>query len=124
MTPSLRRLDGHYTAMQMGFWAMYAAVCAYQAALLQARGFSNSQAGLVIAVRCLAGIICQPLLGGYADRHPQVPLRRIVVLSMAVSLAAGLGLILWPGMGLGGVLDIFAVIDRKSTSLNSSNLDI
>ena len=77
---SLRRLDGHYIAMQMGFWAMYAAVCAYQAALLQHRGFSNSQVGLVIAVRCLAGIVCQPLLGGFADRHPGVPLRRIVSL--------------------------------------------
>ncbi len=116
MTPSLRRLDGHYMAMQMGFWAMYAAVCAYQAALLQARGFSNSRAGLVIAVRCLAGIICQPLLGGYADRRPQVPLRRIVVLSLAISLAAGLGLILWPGLSLGGVLAIFAVLGALEIS--------
>ena len=35
--PDARRLDYHYIAMQTGFWAMFAAVCAYQAALLTAR---------------------------------------------------------------------------------------
>ena len=78
---------------------MYAAVCAYQAALLQERGFTNSQAGMVIAVRCLAGIVCQPLLGGLADRRPDIPLRRIVGLSLAVSLGAGICLLLFPEMG-------------------------
>ena len=32
--PSARRLDYHYIAMQAGFWAMFAGVCAYQTALL------------------------------------------------------------------------------------------
>ena len=115
-TPSLRRLDGHYIAMQMGFWAMYAAVCAYQAALLQERGFTNSQAGMVIAVRCLAGIVCQPLLGGLADRRPDIPLRRIVGLSLAVSLGAGICLLLFPEMGLGGTLAVFAVLGALEIS--------
>ena len=115
-TPSLRRLDGHYIAMQMGFWAMYAAVCAYQAALLQERGFTNSQAGMVIAVRCLAGIVCQPLLGGLADRRPDIPLRRIVGLSLAVSLGAGIWLLLFPEMGLGGTLAVFAVLGALEIS--------
>lgn len=114
--PSLRRLDGHYIAMQMGFWAMYAAICAYQAALLQERGFTNSQAGIVIAVRCLAGIVCQPLLGGLADRRPDIPLRRIVGLSLAVSLGAGICLLLFPEMGLGGTLAVFAVLGALEIS--------
>lgn len=114
--PSLRRLDGHYIAMQMGFWAMYAAICAYQAALLQERGFTNSQAGMVIAVRCLAGIVCQPLLGGLADRRPDIPLRRIVGLSLAVSLGAGICLLLFPEMGLGGTLAVFAVLGALEIS--------
>lgn len=87
--PSFRRLDWHYMAMQMGFWAMFAAIVAYQTALLLDRGFSNGEAGLMTSVRCLAGIVFQPLLGGYADRHPEVPLKRIVALSLVLSLAAG-----------------------------------
>ena len=68
-TPTLRRLDWHYIAMQMGFWAMFAAIVAYQTALLLERGFTNGEAGLMTSVRCLAGIVFQPLLGGFADRH-------------------------------------------------------
>ena len=29
-TPSVRRLDRHYIAMQVGFWAVFAAACIYQ----------------------------------------------------------------------------------------------
>ena len=52
---------------------MFAAIVGYQTALLLDRGFSNGEAGLMTAVRCLAGIVCQPLLGGFADRHPGFP---------------------------------------------------
>ena len=40
--PSHRRLDNHYIIMQIGYWAMFAAFCGYQTALLLSRGFSNS----------------------------------------------------------------------------------
>ena len=107
--PSLRRLDLHYIVMQMGYWAMFAAICAYLAALLGERGFSNSQIGLLIAIRCLAGIIFQPLLGGFADRHPEIPLKVIVSLSLALSLAASLAFLLWP-MGMGGTAVILIIL--------------
>ena len=88
--PSLRRLDWHYMAMQIGFWAMFASIVGYQTARLLDRGFSNGEAGLMTSVRCLAGIVCQPLLGGFADRHPEIPLKVIVSLSLALSLAASM----------------------------------
>lgn len=107
--PSTRRLDHHYMLMQVGFWAMFAAVCAYQAALLTDRGFTNGEAGLLIAVRCLAGIVSQPILGAFSDRHPEIPLRRIVSLSLALSLAAGLVFLLLP-MGMGGTMVVLVVM--------------
>lgn len=114
--PSLRRLDYHYIAMQVGFWAMFAAIVAYQTALLLDRGFSNGQAGLMTAVRCLAGIVCQPLLGGFADRHPEIPLKRIVALSMVLSLAAGVWFWLDSGMGLWSTILVWAVIGGLEVS--------
>ena len=99
-TPSVRRLDLHYILMQAGFWAMFASIVAYQTALLLERGFTNGEAGLMTAVRCLAGIVCQPLLGGFADRHPEIPLKWIVSLSLVLSLGAGAWYWLSPGMGL------------------------
>lgn len=96
-------------AMQAGFWAMFASICAYQAALLYERGFSSGQVGLIIAVRCLAGIICQPVLGGFADKHPNVPLKHIVGISLGLSLVAGVVFRVMP-MGLVGTLFIFFII--------------
>ncbi|MEG1857143.1 MAG: MFS transporter [Pseudoflavonifractor sp.] len=107
-TPSLLRLDMHYIAMQIGYWAMFAGICAYQAALLQGRGFSNSDVGILIAVRCFAGIVSQPLLGGFADRHPNVPLKLIVSLSLVLSLGASLLLML--PMGLWGTIGVFVIL--------------
>lgn len=107
--PSHRRLDWHYIAMQAGFWAMFAAVVAFQTPLLLERGFTNGDVGLVIAVRCGAGIICQPLLGGFADRHPKIPLKAIVSTSLVLSLLFGVVFTFVP-MGLGGTLVIFAVL--------------
>ena len=114
--PSFRRLDWHYMAMQMGFWAMFAAIVAYQTALLLDREFSNGEAGLMTSVRCLAGIVFQPLLGGYADRHPEVPLKRIVALSLALSLAAGAWYWLDPDMGLGSTALVWTVLGGLGVS--------
>ena len=114
--PSRRRLDYHYIAMQAGFWAMFAAIVAYQTALLLDRGFTNGQAGLMTSVRCLAGILCQPLLGGFADRHPEIPLRRIVVISLVLSLGAGIWFWLDPGMGLGQTALVWAIIGGLEVS--------
>ena len=107
--PSVRRLDYHYMAMQIGFWAMFAAVCAYQAALLTSRGFTNAETGLLIAVRCLAGIVCQPALGAFADCHPRFPLRLIVSLALGVGLIAGLVFLLCP-MGMAGTMAVLILM--------------
>ena len=107
--PSERRLDLQYMIMQAGFWAMFAAFCGYQTALLLERGFTNSEVGLIIAVRCLSGIICQPTLGGFADRHPKVPLKLIVALSLAVALCANFVFYLCP-MGMAGTMVVFMIL--------------
>ena len=115
-TPTLRRLDWHYIAMQMGFWAMFAAIVAYQTALLLDRGFTNGEAGLMTSVRCLAGIVFQPLLGGFADRHPRVPLKGIVGVSLALSLAAGVWYWAEPAMGLAQTALVWVVIGGLGVS--------
>ena len=115
-SPSLRRLDWHYIAMQMGFWAMFAAIVAYQTALLLDRGFTNGEAGLMTSVRCLAGIVFQPLLGGFADRHPGVPLKGIVGVSLALSLAAGVWYWAEPAMGLAQTVLVWVVIGGLGVS--------
>lgn len=112
--PSKRRLDLHYIALQAGFWAAFAAICAYQAALLQGRGFSNTQVGVVMAVRCLAGVIAQPLLGAWADKHPNIPLKWIVSVCLGVSFFGGL-LLMYP-LDMAGTLAVFTLLGALEIS--------
>lgn len=99
-TTLLRRLDWHYMAMQIGFWAMFASIVGYQTALLLDRGFSNGEAGLMTSVRCLAGIVCQPLLGALPTGTRNSP-QAYRLLSMLLSLGVSVWYWLAPGMGLG-----------------------
>lgn len=103
--------------MMAGYWAMFAAFCGYQTAMLLGRGFTNSQVGVILAVRCLTGVVAQPILGGWADRHPMFPLKCLISLCLALSFAANLVLIFCPGMGLGATMAVFGVIGAFEISV-------
>lgn len=84
--PSRRRINGLYILVHVAYWSMFAAFAGYQTALLLGRGFSSGDAGLFAAIRCLAGIFAQPMLGGWADRHRSVPLKRILNVCLGAAL--------------------------------------
>lgn len=92
--PSDRRLSLHYIAIQTVFWAMFGAFCAYMTTLLLSRGFTNTQVGLITAVRCLTGVVAQPILGSFADKHSKIPVKWILSVCLAVSFFAGV-LLFW-----------------------------
>ena len=84
--PPLKTVQIRYTLIHLAYWSAYAAFAGFQTALLLERGFSSSDVGLFTALRCLAGIISQPLIGGWADRHPKVPLKYVLVACLAAAL--------------------------------------
>lgn len=88
--PSLRRVNVLYALLHIAYWAMFASFVGYQTALLLGRGFSSGDAGIFASLRCLAGILFQPVLGGWADRHPEVPLKRILQVCLAGAMAVHL----------------------------------
>ena len=112
--PSSKRLNLQYSFMQVAFWAASAALCAYQAALLLHRGFTNTQVGILLAVRCLAGVVAQPLLGSYADKHPNHSLKGIVTLCLTVAFFAGLVHLL--PMGMAGTAAVLVVLGALEIS--------
>ncbi len=112
--PSPKRLNAQYILMQVAFWAASAALCAYQAALLLHRGFTNTQVGVLLAARCLAGVVAQPLLGSYADKHPDLPLKTIVTLCLSVAFFAGVAHML--PMGMAGTAALLVVIGALEIS--------
>lgn len=112
--PSSKRLNIRYILMQAAFWAAFAAICAYQATLLLSRGFHNTEVGVIVALRCLAGVVAQPLLGSYADRHPDVPLKKIVSICLGAAFFAGLALML--PMGMVGTSILFIILGALEIS--------
>ena len=84
--PSSLRVNAAYFMLQIWFWGMMAAFTGYQTAIVLGRGFSSGQAGVFIALGCLAGIFSQPLLGAWADRHPNVPLKYLFGACMLLAL--------------------------------------
>ena len=132
--PSLRRVNVLYTLVQLTYWAAFAAFAGYQTALLLGRGFSSGDAGVFAATRCLAGIIAQPLLGGWADRHQTVPLKRILCVCLGLGLAVnavfyctrldfwGTGLIF---LALGVLdLNIYPLLDSMAVQFINAGLDV
>ena len=89
-THSLKRLNLLYALVQSMYFAAFAAFCGFQTVFLLDRGFTGGEAGVLAAVRCLAGIIAQPLLGGWLDRHPQVRLKRVLTGMLLVSVVLNL----------------------------------
>ena len=92
--PSKQRVTLSYCSLQILFWGMLGPFCGYQTSLMLARGFTAAQTGAFIALGFLAGILTQPLIGRWADRHPRFPLRMIVGGLMVPAIAVHALLIL------------------------------
>lgn len=113
--PSSRRVNGAYFMLQIWFWGMMAAFTGYQTAIVLHRGFSSGQAGAFIALGCLAGILSQPLLGAWADRHPEVPLKYLFGGCMLLALGVH-GVFYFARPGFFGTALIFLALGAFETN--------
>ena len=120
--PTLRKVQVRYTLIHLTYWSAYAAFAGFQTALLLERGFSSGDAGVFAALRCLAGIVSQPLIGGWADRHPKVPLKYVLV--ACLSLALGITALFYfthPGfVGTAVIIFLLGALDLNSYPLLNS----
>ena len=132
--PSQRRVNFMYCLLHIAYWAIMASITGYQAALMLSRGFSSSDIGVFASVRCVAGIIFLPLLSGWADRHPEVPLKRIFSVCMLISLGVSMVLCLTrPGffgtaliyIVLGALeLNAYPLLDSMAVQFLSAGIDV
>lgn len=119
--PPLRTLQIRYTLIQMLYWSAYAALGGFQTALLLERGFSSGEVGVFAALRCLAGILV-PAIGGWADRHPRIPLKYI--LCACLTAAMGITLLFYfvhPGfLGTAVILFLLGIVELNIYPLLNS----
>ena len=84
---SVRKLNILYSIVQAMYFAAFSAFCGFQTLFILERGFTGSEAGMLASVRCLAGIIAQPILGAWLDRHPQIRLKKVLTVMLVISVA-------------------------------------
>lgn len=72
MKPGNRLVNIEYSLAQGGYWMGLCVVISCAAVFLQARGYTNSQLGLVIAVGSAAAFVLSPVLGGIVDRSDKI----------------------------------------------------
>ncbi len=54
------------------------------------RLFTAGQAGIFYALCYFASLFTQPVIGGWADRHPEVPLKRLLIVMLLPAIALNL----------------------------------
>ena len=77
--PVKRRLTGRYTVQQMAYWAAAAGIMSFASAFLLAKGFGESQVGILLAAGNLLSCALQPLLADRADRVGGNILKQLIV---------------------------------------------
>lgn len=87
MKYSLRNINARYFFLQVLFWGAAVVNYAYMTQILQNKGFSSEQIGILNGVKLLVGVIFQIWVGAFADRtRYTVPLKYLIAL---LSLGAG-----------------------------------
>lgn len=134
MMPTEKRVNRMYCLMQIGYWGMLASFTAFQTAVLLSRGFSSSDVGVFLALGCLAGMISMPLIGSWADKHPDIPLKWLFALLMLPTLGVNFLFYFtrpgWWGTALVflllGVLETnsFPIIDSMAMQYINAGMDV
>ncbi len=79
-------LNLEYSCIQGTFWMYYGVVGTFASVFLLARGYSNTEIGIVLAVGNVLAVILQPVLADFADRSKRISLIGIIQLIAVVML--------------------------------------
>lgn len=117
------RLTGHYTGIQIGYWAAMAVFNSLYVPILRSRGFDGSEISILLALRYGFVIAAQPVLASFADKHAKtIPLKYLVVGINITGLAASvLFAVLRPGaIGTGILIAVTGCAMGLLVSFNDS----
>ena len=89
-----KNLTLNYVSVQIGLWTMYAPLMGYTSVFLLAKGFSNTEVGLISAMGCIISAILQAIVSGYADREKSKSVKSILTAIALVQLVLAVILLL------------------------------
>ncbi len=86
-----------YTLLNIAYFAAFCTVHAYAAVFLFAKGFNNTEVGVLLAVANIVSAVMQPVIAGVIDKPGYLTNRRFIIISVLVILAGSLILMMVPG---------------------------
>lgn len=98
-----------YTLLNVAYFSAFCTVHAYAAVYLLAKGFSNTEVGILLAVANIVSAILQPVIAGIIDKPGFLTNKRFIIISVLVILAGAVALLVLPDQKL-LIFVIYAVI--------------
>ena len=79
-----KQLNIEYFSLQSLFWMTYCMVVGFSVTYLLSCGYSNSEAGYILASANICALILQPFFADLADRSKKINAMTIFFVSMAI----------------------------------------
>ena len=100
-------LDIKYALMQVLYFGSFCGLMAYASVFFLAHGVSNATIGIILAITSVITVFTQPLIADFADQHPQIELRKLVVAMTVLTII--LSILLYVFKGITALLIAFFV---------------
>ena len=90
-------LNIEYSCIHGTYWMYYGAVCSFASVFLLAKGFSNWNIGIILAVANVLAIVLQPIIADIADRAKKLSIIGISELMTVLLMVGTAGLFIADG---------------------------
>lgn len=85
---SIKMLNIHFSLLLGAYWMGTSVFGLFMVPILRGRGFADIQISQLIMLRGITAILFQPRLAAFADRHPRIQLKYIIVGMLCVAFVA------------------------------------
>ncbi|NLD52162.1 MAG: MFS transporter [Clostridiales bacterium] len=113
----LFRIEGNYAAVQGSYWVSMCILTGFTTVYLQHHGFSDARIGLTSALLSIATILFQLFISSYSDRHPAVPLKRVIALLYVAAMVLS-AVMAWIPLAVGVMMLSYALAGGLNTAIN------
>lgn len=119
-----KNLTLNYVTIQIGMWAMYAPLMGYTSVFLLAKGFSNTEVGLISGLGCIISAVLQAIVSGYADKEKSKSVKTLLIMFAGIQivlavvlLALGNNFVLAIGIIFGSLISIMQLMVPLTNSM-------
>lgn len=96
-----RLLNFEFACIHGTYWMVYGVISSFASVFLLARGYSNSEIGIILAVANIVAVVLQPFAADLADRSKRISVIGITEIMTVMMMVMMTGLFVLKGRSLG-----------------------